>query len=70
VSLFHLEIALVGDAFTPEPRPELVRLVRSLADRLEDDGLTSSGSLIELNGNTCGTWWLEGQSTDRGATDA
>ena len=58
MSSFHLEIALVGDAFTPEPGPELTRLVRRVADKLGEPGV-ASGAILDLNGNRVGTYWLE-----------
>jgi len=61
MSTFHLEIALVGEAFDPDPGPELARLVRKVADRAELDPVGSSGAVIDLNGNRVGTWWVRAE---------
>lgn len=59
---FHLEIALVGEAFDPDPGPELARLVRKVADRVEHDPVGSSGAVLDLNGNRVGSWWVKQRS--------
>lgn len=65
MSIFQLEIALKGEAFSPDPGPELIRLVRSVADKLEADPLaSSSGGVKDLNGNRCGSWWIESEERD------
>lgn len=47
--------ALDNDAFQPDPRPELVRILRDLADKIEsgrvDEGCTR---LLDYNGNRAG----------------
>jgi hypothetical protein len=59
--LFQLEIALRGDAFTPEPGPELARLLREVAEKLDSEAVVSAGLVQDLNGNRCGTWWVESE---------
>lgn len=49
-----------NDAFQPDPAPEVVRILRELADRLEAQGLDTFQaidvwSLYDVNGNKCGT---------------
>ena len=55
---YLVEIATDNDAFYPEPGPELARILRKLADRIETaapDELTDAGRLMDYNGNTVGS---------------
>lgn len=58
--MFTLSIDLENDAFDPDPRPELVRLLRQTALRVEANpsSLEGSGKLMDNNGNTVGSWTL------------
>jgi len=59
VSTFHLEIALVGEAFQPEPGPELARLLKGVSYQAQT-GL-KSGAVVDLNGNRVGSYWVESE---------
>lgn len=55
---YQIEIRTDNDAFYPEPDPELARILRRLADRIETaspDELTDSIRLMDYNGNSVGT---------------
>lgn len=66
--MFTVKINTRGAAFTvesndetngaPQPGPELARLLRRLADELEDRTTAGRGALIDANGNDAGTWTL------------
>lgn len=47
---FLLRINLENDAFQPEPGPEIVRLLRACADRLERFG-SQTVTMCDVNGN-------------------
>lgn len=57
---FVLTINVSGDAFHPEPAPELRRLLLGVAGRLEEGAL--EGTLRDANGNTCGLFGMEPES--------
>lgn len=51
----RIEIDTENDAFQPDPAPEVARLLLVAAHRaLRND--TSQGTLIDLNGNTVGSF--------------
>ena len=55
---YRIEIAIDNAAFSPEPGPELARILRKLAHRIEcsdEEGLKSTISLRDYNGNSVGT---------------
>jgi len=56
--MFTLKINLENDAFDPDPRPELTRLLRQAALRVEANPSTLEGlgKLMDQNGNTVGEW--------------
>lgn len=66
--MFTVKINTHGAAFTnvtndedngtPNPGPELARLLRELADGIEHRTTAGRGTLIDGNGNTAGTWTL------------
>lgn len=69
--MLNLNIKTTGAAFydddgTPNPGPELARLLRNLADRIEgadgEDG--DSGPLYDANGNRAGYFDLDGMERD------
>ena len=54
---YLIEIATGNDAFYPEPGPELARILRKLADRIETAApveLEDAIRLMDYNGNTVG----------------
>ena len=53
--MFKIEIETDNDAFAPEPGPELARILRELADKLDAGTVPESVRLRDINGNTCGT---------------
>jgi hypothetical protein len=57
---FTLGVALGNDAFQPDPAPELVAILRSVADRLEAGGLTEGFTFAvrDSNGNRVGSCTL------------
>ena len=50
--MLTIEIYSSGAAFD-EPHAELARILRNLADRIENQG--APGVLHDINGNVCGT---------------
>ena len=50
---FVVTINVDNDAFANDPTPEVVRLLRETANRLEVDG-ENAGGLSDINGNSCG----------------
>jgi hypothetical protein len=54
--MFTVTIETDNDAFTPDPRPELARILRRVADHIEA-GL-DAGTLADINGNTVGSFSL------------
>lgn len=59
--MITIDINNSGSAFD-EPRPEIARILRELAERI-DAGQTPN-FVYDVNGNKCGTVWmsLEGES--------
>lgn len=55
---FVVEIRCDDDAFADDPTPEVVRLLRQVARRVELDG-ESCGGLVDVNGNSCGLYKYE-----------
>lgn len=55
--MFKLEIKNTGSAFE-DPRAEIARLLREVADQIEDEG-KDDGVLRDINGNRCGSWLAE-----------
>lgn len=56
--IFTLTLNCSGSAFE-EPAPEVVRLLREVADRIDDVGalpIDAVGPLLDINGNRCGQW--------------
>lgn len=55
---FKINIDCVNDAFSPSPNFEVARILRDLADNVEDmelrPGDESRKKLMDSNGNTCG----------------
>jgi hypothetical protein len=60
MATFKLEIHADNAAFDPDPTPELARLLRELADKVETYGKVGYpfGRLRDLNGNQVGRWAL------------
>ncbi len=55
---YLIEIATDNDAFFPEPGPELARILRHLAERIETaspDELAAGVRLLDYNGNRVGS---------------
>ncbi len=50
---FSVYIDCDGDAFAEDPTPEIARLLKQIAQRMEQDG-ESCGGLRDTNGNSCG----------------
>ena len=58
---FTLTIDLGNDAFNPpQYGPELARILRELAERLEDATTSASGGVLDANGNRAGTFKITG----------
>jgi hypothetical protein len=51
---YSITIETDNDAFYPDPGPELARILRKLADRLDGGELAESVRLMDYNGNTVG----------------
>ena len=57
---FRLDLDLGNDAFDPDPRPEIARLLRQAALRVEHSSATyGEGKLMDANGNSVGSWTFE-----------
>jgi hypothetical protein len=52
-TLFKLEIDMSNDAFVQDPYGEVVRILRGLANTIEDENLVARG-LYDSNGNQVG----------------
>jgi len=50
--MFRLDIAVENSAFEPVPGPEVARILRAVADRVERG--EESGKLNDINGNKVG----------------
>lgn len=55
---FELEMWCGGSAFS-DRTTEIARLLRLVADRVEEGD--SEGLLLDLNGNTCGSFAIDGE---------
>jgi hypothetical protein len=55
--MFTLRIETDHAAFE-EPGAELARILRGLADKLEDTPGAGTGNLRDVNGNQVGCWFL------------
>lgn len=56
--VFRLAVACEGDAFKPAPVPEVVSILRTLADKIEAgymDGITEPRKVRDITGATVGT---------------
>ena len=56
--MFTLTIKTDNAAFADDPRPEVARILRKLADRVDDETGDTSWSVRDINGNTVGHWTL------------
>lgn len=56
---FKVIINMDNEAFAEEPMTEIARILRQVADKAEDRGLTGSGLVRDMNGNTVGCWSIE-----------
>jgi hypothetical protein len=54
---FKLEAATDNEAFQSDPRHEMARILRAVADSLESG--REGGHCLDLNGNRVGSWDLE-----------
>ena len=58
--MFRVEITETGyDAFTESEGPEVARILRKLADKIEGElrqTTAEGGLLFDLNGNSVGRW--------------
>ncbi len=54
-SMFRLQIETENAAFEPSPRLEVARILRELAERLEQ-GLFGGRRLHDINGNNVGSF--------------
>jgi len=63
--MFSVIISTGNDAFADDPISEITRILRKLADRLDDEttaGPDLTGQIADENGNPCGTWSLDGDN--------
>ena len=56
---FVLKIEADNEAFQPDPRVEVARLLRRAADKLEQGDM--AGTLRDFNGNTVGEFTFQGR---------
>lgn len=63
---FTLSIDTDNDAFTPDPGPEVARILAKLAEHVADSGANNAGTLRDVNGNLVGTWGLRGMGGRHG----
>lgn len=57
---FHLNIHCDNAAFEPVPGPELVRILRAVADRIEREGFSGFyETILDVNGNDVGRFALK-----------
>ncbi len=54
---FSLIVSMDSDAFVPDFRPELARILDGIRRDVHDTGSTF-GAVRDTNGNTVGTWQL------------
>lgn len=61
---FTLKVQMESAAFDGDEGLELARILRLLADRVEDhfasDFSPTAHSVVDANGNKCGTWLVSG----------
>lgn len=53
--MFALKIMTLNDVFQPDPAPELARILRSMADRIEFGLGSDEMTIKDANGNAVGT---------------
>lgn len=53
--MFTLKISTANEAFD-QLGPEVARILRELADKVETSTALVSGNLRDINGNTVGSW--------------
>jgi hypothetical protein len=57
---FLLNVRTSNDAFVPDPRPELVRILRDVAGRVEaGEEIHWFRTIHDANGNDVGRWALK-----------
>lgn len=56
IGWFRLAVEMDNDAFGDDPRGELVRVLRGLADDFEEEGIARNGTILDINGNTVGSY--------------
>jgi hypothetical protein len=61
--MFTLKIKTANAAFDPYPEMEVARILREVANRLENG--TDAGTISEMNGNRCGSFYLTGGKATR-----
>lgn len=60
MSAFHLTVNVDNAAFDPDPRPELVRILRTIADSVEAGGYIGHyRTVFDVNGNDVGRFALK-----------
>jgi UDP-N-acetylglucosamine pyrophosphorylase len=61
--ILEFGISCENDAFSDgNGRHEMARLMRQTADRIEAG--EEGGTLVEVNGNRCGSWYIEEPDKD------
>ena len=57
---FQLYVSTENDAFQPDPREELVRILRHVADRIASgDTFDTFRTIFDVNGNNVGAFALK-----------
>lgn len=59
--MFTLEVSTDNDAFAGGAGPEVARILRDLADKVEEHSAGGEGLLRDYNGARVGSWRLEAQ---------
>jgi hypothetical protein len=59
--IFAMEVRTTCDAFKPEGEPELARILRSMADRIEFGLGAEKMTINDINGNSVGTASLKAE---------
>jgi hypothetical protein len=54
-----IKIDVDNDAFAQDIQGELARVLREVADKIDDYG-RGREAILDANGNTCGTFRIEG----------
>lgn len=57
--MFNLEIATDNDAFADGAGTEIARLLRELANKIEDHSTSATGTMRDYNGTTVASWRLD-----------